>query len=91
MSKNVLIPRSTFDKALDLLESLDVSHHPNCYDFYDLIVDLRMKAYRLEARDAYERLISAVGEGDRHNARIDYLRIKRDLRFFDAPAPEVPF
>ena len=91
MSKNVLVPRATFDKALDLLESLDVSSHPNCYDFYDLLVDLRIKAYRLEARDAYEKIISATGEDDRHDARIDYLRIKKDLRLFDSPVKDVPF
>ena len=91
MCKNVLIPRATFDKALDLLDSLDVSSHPNCYDFYDLLVDLRIKAYRLEARDAYERIISATGDDARHDARIEYLKLKNELRLFDAPVQDVPF
>jgi len=91
MSKNVLIPRATFDKALDLLESLDVSNHPNCYDFYDLLVDLRIKACRLEARDAYERIISATAEDARHDALIEYLKLKNELRLFDEPVQDIPF
>ncbi|MCL1819245.1 MAG: hypothetical protein FWG36_01165 [Oscillospiraceae bacterium] len=91
MNKNVLIPRATLEKTVSLLECLDFSAHPNCCDFYDLLFDLNVKLRRLEARDAYARMISADNDDARHDARIEYLRLRNSLRFCDGPVHEAPF
>jgi len=86
-----MIPRSILEKTLFLFENLDFATNPNCYDYYDLIFELRSKLLRLQAHDAYTKFMSAADEDARHNARIEYLRLRNNLRDFDSHVNEIPF
>jgi len=89
MDKNVMIPRSTLERVIVLLESTDLSRHPNCYDYLPVIWELKVKMQKLELREAYTRMVRASGEDARHEARIEYLRQKRQLGSVDVG--DIPF
>jgi hypothetical protein len=78
MSKNVMLPRSILERIIVLLECADLSRHPNCYDYYPILWELKVKMQKLELRETYTRMVQAPGEDARHEARIEYLR-KRSL------------
>lgn len=79
MEKNVMIPRYILDRVVVLLESADMSKHPNCYDYYPVLWELKVKIQKLELRDAYSKIMSAKTEGARHEARIEYLRLRGQM------------
>jgi hypothetical protein len=79
MDKNVMIPRSTLERIIVLFESSNYSKHPNCYDYFAMIRELKVKMQKIELRDAYSKIMSAKNEDARHDARIEYIRLKRQL------------
>jgi len=90
MSKNVMIPLPLFMRIIELLEYWDIpEHHDLRYEYCDVLWELKVKTQRLELREAYSKIISACNEDDRHNARIDYLRQRKQLG--DVAVPEFPF
>jgi hypothetical protein len=90
MSKNVMIPLSLFKRVIGLLEYWDIpeNHDLRC-EYCDVLRELKVKIQKLELRDAYSKIISADNDDARFDARIDYLRLKRNLGYVDVP--EVPF
>lgn len=82
MSKNVLIPFSSLEKVIGLLESIELDRLSNCFDYSDLLRDLKVKMQKLELRDTYARIIKADTPESRLDARIDYLREKRQIGRF---------
>jgi hypothetical protein len=78
-----MIPRSTLERVVELFEWLDLSDNPNCHDYYDIIRELKVKMQKLELRSAYSKIMSAKNEDARHDARIEYLRQRRQIGVVD--------
>ena len=83
MEKNVAIPLSTFERIIVLLESLNLSRLPNCYDYYPILWELKVKLQKIELREAYTRMVQAKDEDARHEARVEYLRQKSQVGHVD--------
>jgi len=83
MSKNVLIPQSTLERIIWLLEGADISNNPNVYDYLDVIHELKVKMQKIEIRNTYAKIIRADTPDSKHDARIDYLRQKSQLGKID--------
>ena len=88
MSKNVLIPLPLLERIICLLETWDVSNYPNCCDYYEVMRELNVKMQKLELRKAYSGIIHAQNEDAQIDARIEYLRQKRQLGVVDVGEPE---
>jgi hypothetical protein len=82
MGKNVTIPMPLLKKLVDLLEFWDISLFDRGIqdDYWDALWALKMKLLKIELRDAYAMIIKAPNEDSKHNARIQYLRLKNQLR-----------
>ena len=81
MSKNVTIPFSTFEQIIELLDGLDAGRYgSNFYHAYcEVLHELKVKMQKIELRDAYANIIKAKDEDEQILARIEYLRLKREL------------
>jgi hypothetical protein len=79
MSKNVLIPRSSLERIIEMMECIDFARLPNYYDYLDVLRDLKVKMQKLELRDAYSGIIRAGDDDARTDARIEYLRQKSEV------------
>jgi len=81
MDKNITIPLSLLKKIIDLLEYWDIHEYDYAIqqDHSDILFALNKKIQCIELREAYARIIYADDEDARHEARMRYLRQKREL------------
>lgn len=81
MSKNITIPFSTFEQIIELLDDIDAERYGcNFYNAYcEVLTKLKVKMQKIELRDAYAQIIQAKDEDEEFHARIEYLRLKREL------------
>ena len=91
MSKNVLIPRSTLERLVALLDCPEVARLSNSLDFSDILWELKLKTKKLEIREAYAKFISADDPDLRTDARCEYLWQKRQLQRGNVDFGEPPF
>jgi hypothetical protein len=90
MSKNVMIPLQLFLRVVDLLQYWDIPpNHDLRFEYRDILWVLNVKIQKLELREAYSKMVAANNENQRHDARIEYLRLKNNLR--DVDVPDFPF
>jgi hypothetical protein len=80
MSKNITIPLSLFDKIIDCLDCWDASDYDPLLrpTYIDVVFALAKKKQSFEIRDAYAKIINADSDVDRHDARMQYLLLKRE-------------
>jgi len=78
--KHIKIPESLLFQIVDLLELWDTSNSGFCIrqNHDEVLLALREKIGAISLRNAYSKIVSAVNDSDRHDARIDYLKLKRD-------------
>jgi len=82
-----MIPLSLLDQMIEFLEELDLSeYHPLSYEYGNILWALKVKKQKLDLHDAYFKIISAIDQDDRDDARISYLQKKSSL-----PDEEIPF
>jgi len=80
MSRNITIPLPLFSKITNLLDNMDISDVPPYLrpDYADILCALMKKQQSMELREAYAKIINADSDIDRHDARMQYLLLKRD-------------
>jgi hypothetical protein len=83
MSKNILIPRHTFEKIIEILESPGFMRLPNFYDYIDVYHELKFKKQRMDIRNTYAKVIKAKDDDSRDNARLEYLMQRKQLGKID--------
>jgi len=82
--ENIKIPLTLFKQIIDLLECLTQADFEPAIraDFDNVYYTLLKKRHSLELRKAYSKIIFAKDDDARIDARIDYLRQKRDIDNF---------
>ena len=79
MGNNVLIPRPTLERIVEMMESLDFARLPNYCDYLDILRQLKVKMQKLELREAYAEIIRTGDTDANFDARIEYLRQKSQV------------
>ena len=80
MSKNITIPQPLFLQILNLLDNMDISDVPPYLrpDYADILCVMTKNQQSIELREAYSKIIAADSDIDRHDARMQYLLLKRE-------------
>ena len=81
MGNSVAVPLPLLKNIIALLECWDVSLFDRAVqdDYWHALWNLKMKLLKLDIHDAYTMMVKAPNEDARHRARIEYLRLKRQL------------
>lgn len=81
MGENVKISLSLLNQAIDLLDHIDVSSYdPTIVSEYDIVLSAFLKKKQsLDLRQSYTKIIFAENEDKRFDARMQYLKLKRDI------------
>jgi hypothetical protein len=83
-SDNVKIPLTLLNQAVNVIEyiydsNVILTFAPDFVAYAESVLcDLKRKQRSVELRTAYYRIVTAKTELDRHSARIDYLRLKKE-------------
>ncbi len=82
--QNVKIPLGLLNQTLDLLDNLNPYSMPNCdeaviSDYEAVVSAFNKKKAALDLRQAYSEIVFAKDEEQRFNARMRYLRQKRQM------------
>jgi len=87
-----MIPLALFNRIIEFLEKWNLPEYHYIYDDYiDILWDLRVKMHKLDLRQAYLMIAQASDEDARQLARLEYLRQKEQMRFFDQDVGDLPF
>jgi len=78
MSKNIMIPLSLLERAIELLDGIEVYRYGCEFEreYESILREMKKKMQRIELRKAYARIISAEDGEARVRARFQYLRQK---------------
>ena len=82
MSQNVMVPLSLLERIIDFFQdglSPIPKTHPVGLERDEILLELNEKKHKLELRNAYAKIIRADNQYDRDDARIEYLKQKRQL------------
>ena len=80
--ENILISRALFERIIYLLECWDIDEYDPVIqeDHSDVYNALRKKNEILKLRRDYSKIICAIDEDSRNDARLTYLQRKRVLQ-----------
>jgi hypothetical protein len=80
-AKNVTVSLQLLKNIVVLLEYWDISllDYSLRDDYWDALWAIKTKLLKNDLREAYARIVQAPDENARHNARIEYLRLKNQL------------
>jgi len=80
-SKNVKIPLALFERIINLLLCWDTDGYDEFIqdDLYDVIYLLLKKRKSFELRNDFAKIVNALDEDSRDQARMRYLQRKREV------------
>ena len=76
--KNITIPFALLKQIIYFLNHLDSASFDPAFriEYTHILFLLNKKLRAIDLRDAYAKIVAAYDDDKRHDARIDYLRLK---------------